>query len=70
MKTKLTNDQFGELQRWIEVRDCCQEAAAKLRQATDYANGHNYDVKQAALTSIFIGELENKAISKIKEFVE
>lgn len=69
-KMKLTNDEFNELQRWIEVRDCCQEVRSKLRQALDYANGHNYDSKQATLTSIFISELEDKAISKIKEFVE
>lgn len=31
--------------RWIEVRDSCQEAKAKLRQAADYANSHNYDKK-------------------------
>ena len=28
---KLTNDEFNELQRWIEVRDCCQEARSKFR---------------------------------------
>ena len=63
---KLTSDEFNELQRWIEVRDCCQEAAAKLRQAVVYANGHNYNLKECAQASMFIYELENKAISKIR----
>ena len=45
MLMKLTSDEFNELQRWIEVRDSCQEAKAKLRQAANYANSHNYDKK-------------------------
>lgn len=67
---KLASDEFNELQRWIEVRDCCQEAKAKLRQATDYANGHNYDTKKYLDALNFASQLEDKAISKIKEFVK
>lgn len=70
MKTKLTNEQFGELQRWIEVRDCCQEARAKLGQAVSYANGHNYEAREYLDALMFTSKLEEKATSKIKEFVE
>lgn len=67
---KLTNDEFSELQRWIEVRDACQESIAKLGQAVSYANGHNYDTKEYLDALMFASKLEEKAISKIKEFVK
>lgn len=67
---KLTNDEFNELQRWIEVRDCCQEARSKLEQAASYANGHNYDTKEYFDALQFAYCLESKAIFKIKEFIE
>lgn len=62
---RLTTEEFNELQRWIEVRDCCQRAKAELSRATDYANGHNYDVNEYKQTYDFIEELENKAVSKL-----
>ena len=50
---KLTSDEFNELQRWIEVRDFCQEAQDNLVMAASYANGHNYD-GNAYMKSILI----------------
>lgn len=70
MLMKLTSDEFNELQRWIEVRDSCQEAKAKLRQAANYANSHNYDKKKYIDALNFASQLEDKAISKIKDFVK
>lgn len=67
---KLKSDEFNELQRWIEVRDCCQEAVYKLREATNYANGHNYDSKEYAQAIAFIDKLRNKAISKMSKFLD
>lgn len=62
---RLTTEEFNELQRWIKVRDCCQRAKAELSRATDYANGHNYDVNEYKQTYYFIEELESKAVSKL-----
>lgn len=68
--SKLTKEQFNELQRWIEVRDCCQLAKENLRSALAYANSHNYDSEKASLAREFIDELEDKAINKIRKQVE
>lgn len=68
--SKLTSKEFNELQRWIEVRDLSQQAKAYIRQATDYANGHNYDYVEANNASKFLDKLENKAMEKIKQFIE
>lgn len=67
---KLDSEQFNELQRWIEVRDSCQKALAELRQATDYANAHNYDNLEYFNATKFISDLENKAIDKIGNFIK
>lgn len=68
--SKLTKEQFNELQRWIEVRDFCQIAKANLRCALDYANSHNYDSVKASSAREFLDELENTAIHKIRKQVE
>lgn len=34
---KLTSEEFNELQRWMKVRDYCQEAKTCLRLVTEYA---------------------------------
>lgn len=67
---RVTTEEFNELQRWIKVRDCCQSALSNLRMAVDYANSHNYDVNEYKQTYDFIEELENKALSKLREVIK
>ena len=67
---RLTSEEFNELQRWIKVRDYCRSALYNLRIAVDYANSHNYDVNEYKQTYDFIEELENKAISKLREVIK
>lgn len=66
---KLTSDEFNELQRWMKVRDCCQEAMKNLRLASELANGHNLDSKRFMEAYDFVSELEVKAIRKIDKMV-
>lgn len=67
---KLTSEEFGELQRWMKVRDCCQEAMKNLRLARELANGHNLDSKRFMEAYDFASELEVKAIRKIDKMIE
>lgn len=67
---KLTSLEFNELQRWIEVRDSVQKAKSYIRQATDYANSHNYDHEEYNKTTDFLNNLEDKAVKKISQFIE
>ena len=66
---KLTSEEFNELQRWMKVRDYCQEAETCLRLATECANGHNYDGEKAYCAMEFAHDLEEKAISNIRKMV-
>lgn len=67
---KLTSEEFNELQRWMKVRDCCQEAMKNLRLARELANGHNLDSKRFMEAYDFASELEVKAIRKIDKMIE
>lgn len=67
---KLTSDEFNELQRWMKVRDYCQEAETCLRLATECANGHNYDGEEYTKALEFAHDLEERAISKIRKMVD
>lgn len=66
---KLTSEEFNELQRWMKVRDYCQEAERYLRFATGCANGHNYDRNAYMKAFDFVSELELTAIRKIDKMV-
>lgn len=66
---KITLEDFNELQRWMKVRDCCQEAMKNLRLARELANGHNIDSKRYMDAYDFASELEVKAIRKIDKMV-
>lgn len=66
---KLTRDEFNELQRWIEVRDFCQEAQDNLIKAVSYEIGHNYDREEYMSALKFARSLESTAISKIRKMV-
>lgn len=66
---KLKSDEFNELQRWMRVRDYCQEAETCLRLATECANGHNYDREEYMSALKFARSLESTAISKIRKMV-
>ena len=67
---KLTRDEFNELQRWIEVRDFCQEAQDNLVTAVSYANGHNYDREEYMSALEFARSLESDASSKIRKMID
>lgn len=67
---KLTSEEFNELQRWMKVRDYCQEAKTCLRLATEFANGHNYNGEEYMSALEFAHDLEEKAISKIRKMVD
>lgn len=67
---KLSLDEFNELQRWMKVRDCCQEVMKNLRLARELANGHNLDSKRFMEAYDFASELEVKAIRKIDKMIE
>lgn len=67
---KLTSEEFNELQRWMKVRDCCQEAMKNLRLARELANGHNLDSKRFMEAYDFASELEVKAIRKIDKMID
>lgn len=62
-------EDFNELQRWMKVRDCCQETMKNLRLARELANGHNLDSKRFMEAYDFASELEVKAIRKIDKMV-
>lgn len=66
---KLTSDEFNELQRWMKVRDYCQEAETCLRLATGCSNGHNYNRNAYMKAFDFVSELELMAIRKIDKMV-
>lgn len=65
----ITLEEFSELQRWMKVRDCCQEAIKNLRLARELANGHNLDSKRYMEAYYFVSELNVKAIRKIDKMV-
>ena len=67
---KLTSDEFNELQRWMEVRDYCQEAKTCLRLATEFANGHHYNADEYKKAFCFINHLEYEAIKNIEKMIE
>lgn len=66
---KLTRDEFNELQRWMKVRDYCQEAKSYFGLATELANSHNYDKDEYKNVWFFLDNLESTAISKIRKMV-
>ena len=67
---KLTLEEYNELQRWMRVRDYCQEAKSYFRLATEAANGHNYDTNKYMDVLQFFNHLELKAINKIADMIE
>lgn len=67
---KLTLEEFNELQRWMKVRDYCQEAKSNFLSATNLANGHNYDIDKYIGVLQFFSSLETKAVNKIDKMIE
>ena len=66
---RLTTEEFNELQRWMKVRDYCQEVKYNLMIATSYANGHNFDRNAYAEAYNFADDLETKATKRIDKMV-
>ena len=66
---KITLEDFNELQRWMKVRDFCQEVIKNLRLARELSNGHNLDIKRYMDAYNFASELEETAIFKIARMI-
>ena len=66
---KITLGAYCELERWIQMRDCCRESIEKIKKAISFAGGQNYDEDEFLKTYDFISQLEQTANGKIAKMI-